>query len=93
MQLKKLYRYSIAFFMGLSPILANASVQSSLENIQTTLVGRIGPVVAILGFVFAGFSYVSGSPNARAHLVLAIIGAGVIFGASSIVSFIQSMVN
>lgn len=91
MQIKNLFRYCFAVFLW--PTLANASVQSSLENVQHVLVGRIGPVAAILGFVFAGFSYITGNPNARAHLVLAIIGACVVFGASSIVSFIQSMVN
>ena len=93
MQIKNLYRYCFAFFLALLPTVASASVQSSLENVQNMLVGRIGPVAAILGFVFAGFSYITGNPNARAHLVLAVIGACVLFGASSIVSFIQSMVN
>lgn len=93
MQIKNLYRFSFAFFTMLFASSAHASVQSSLENVQHMLVGRIGPVAAILGFVFAGFSYITGNPNARAHLVLAVIGACVVFGASSIVSFIQSMVN
>lgn len=93
MRISNLYRSSFAFFTGLFPILAHASVQSSLENVQSILVGRIGPLAAILGFIFAGFSYVSGNPSARTHLVLAIVGACVIFGAGSIVAFIQSVVN
>lgn len=93
MQIKNLYRYCFTLFLSVMPTIANASVESSLENVQQVLVGRIGPVAAILGFVFAGFSYITGNPSARAHLVLAIIGACVVFGASSIVSFIQSMVN
>lgn len=93
MQVKNLYRSFFVFFSACFASIAHASVQSSLENVQHMLVGRIGPVAAILGFVFAGFSYITGNPNARAHLVLAVIGACVVFGASSIVSFIQSMVN
>lgn len=93
MQIKNLYRSCLAFFSMCFASSAHASVQSSLENVQQMLVGRVGPVAAILGFVFAGFSYISGNPNARSHLVLAVIGACVVFGASSIVSFIQSMVN
>lgn len=93
MQIKNLFKSTLVLFMALASNTAQASVQSSLENVQHMLVGRIGPVAAILGFVFAGFSYITGNPNARAHLVLAVIGACVVFGASSIVSFIQSMVN
>lgn len=75
------------------PAIAFASVESSLMDVQTRLTRTILPLVAILGFIFAGFSYLSGSPNARAHLMLAIIGAIVGFGASSIVSFISSMIH
>lgn len=93
MRQQKLFRFCIAMSAFFMPVLANASVQSSLENVQDVLVGRIAPLAAILGFVFAGFSYISGNANARSHLVLAIIGACVCFGASSIVSFIQSMIH
>jgi len=77
----------------LAPALCFASVESSLMAIQGKLVGTILPLAAILGFIFAGFSYISGSPSARTHLILACIGAAVGFGASSIVSMIRSLVN
>ncbi len=79
-------------FFFLSP-LADASVQSSLESVQNELVGRLLPVVAILGFIFAGFSFITGNPSARSHLTLAIIGAAVAFGASSIMSLVQSLIH
>jgi type IV secretory pathway VirB2 component (pilin) len=72
---------------------AGASVESSLMTIQTKLVGTILPLVAILGIVFAGFSYLSGNANARNHLILAIVGAVVGFGASSIVSFLRGLIQ
>lgn len=75
------------------PSLAFASVESSLYNVQDRLIGTILPTLAILGFVAAAFSYLMGNQNARAHLVLAIIGAVVGFGASSIVSFIHSLIQ
>jgi type IV secretory pathway VirB2 component (pilin) len=75
------------------PMMAGASVESSLMTIQTKLVGTILPLVAILGFVFAGFSYLSGNANARSHLILAIVGALVGFGASSIVSFLRGLIQ
>jgi len=70
-----------------------ASVESSLMAVQTKLIGTILPLASIIGLVFAGLSFVYGSPNARNHLVLAIIGAIVGFGAPSIVSWIQSIIH
>lgn len=75
------------------PILAHASVESSMAALQAKLLGTILPLVSVLGLVFAGLSYLAGSPNARAYLTYAIIGAMVGFGAESIVSFIRSIVN
>jgi type IV secretory pathway VirB2 component (pilin) len=77
----------------LVPMMAMASVESSLSAIQAKLVGTILPLAAILGLVFAGFSYLSGNPNARAYLAYAIIGSVVGFGAESIISLIRSLVN
>jgi len=68
-------------------------VEGTMRAIQNKLVGTILPLAAILGFVFAGLSFVAGSPNARTHLVLAIIGAVVGFGAQSIMEFIKGMVK
>jgi len=75
------------------PAVGYCSVESSLMAIQSKLINTILPVAAIIGLVFAGLSFVMGSPNARSHLVLAVIGAVVGFIAPSLVSFIQNLVN
>lgn len=75
------------------PGTAFCSVESSLTAIQTTVVGRILPLAGALGIVIAALSFMMGHPNARTHLTLAMIGAGVGFGATSIISFIQSVVH
>lgn len=75
------------------PELGYCSVESSLAAVQSKLVTTILPLAAILGLVFAGLSFVAGSANARQHLVLAIIGAIVGFGAQSLVAFIRGLVN
>ena len=77
----------------LAPLVANASVESSLIAVQSKLVGTILPLAAICGLVFAGFSFVMGHMNARQHLVCAIIGAVVGFGAESIISLVRALVN
>ncbi|MGK5085327.1 hypothetical protein WDW37_18735 [Bdellovibrionota bacterium FG-1] len=77
----------------LMPQFGFCSVESSLAAIQTKLITVILPLAAILGLVFAGLSFVAGSPNARAHLTLAIFGAAIGFGAPSIIAFIRGLVN
>jgi len=75
------------------PLLGFCSVESSLMAVQSKLIGTILPLAAIIGLVFAGLSFVAGSPNARNHLILAIIGSAIGFGAPSIVSWIQSLIH
>lgn len=93
MSKKNLVRIGVLCLVTGVPLFAFGSVESSLSAVQDKLVGTILPLAAILGFVFAGFSYISGNPNARNHLVLAIVGAVVGFGASSIVNFIRSLIH
>lgn len=93
MKKEKLFQgLAIALTLAM-PILAFASVESSLHAIQDKLVNTILPLCAILGLVAAGISFVMGNERARAHLMLAVIGAAIGFGAQSIVSFIQSLVH
>lgn len=93
MRFQKYLRLVMFFFISILPLLAIASVESSLMSVQRELVGTFVPIAATLGFIFAGISYISGNPNGRAHLVLALIGAGVAFGASSIMSLIQNLIH
>jgi type IV secretory pathway VirB2 component (pilin) len=79
-------------FLMLSTVVM-ADVRSSLENVQSELVGTFVPICATLGFIFAGLSYISGNPNGRNHMILACIGAGVAFGASSIMSLIHNLIR
>lgn len=75
------------------PIIAEASVESSLSAVQEKLVGTLLPLAAMCGLVIAGLSFVAGHANARQHLVYAIIGAIVGFGSESIVSFIRNLIH
>lgn len=77
----------------LTPSIAYASVESTLSNIQGRLTGSILPLVAILGFIFAGISLVGGSPNGRQYLYLAIMGTVIGFAAESIVTFLRGLVQ
>jgi len=83
--------FSLAMF--LSPEIALASVESTLAAIQTKLITTILPLCAILGLVFGAFSFFMGNPNARSHVMLAIIGAVIGFGAPSIIAFVRGVVH
>jgi type IV secretory pathway VirB2 component (pilin) len=94
MSLKRLLGFTlIVSIIVLLPALGFCSVESSLSAIQMKLISTILPLAAILGLVIAGLSFVAGSPNAKGHLVLAIIGALIGFGAPSIVAFLRGLVN
>jgi type IV secretory pathway VirB2 component (pilin) len=91
-------RYGTALAIGvlgllIIPDVAFSSVESSMMALQQKLLGTILPLLSVIGLLFAGLAYLTGSPNARSYLVAAIIGAVVGFGAESIVSLIRSVVH
>ncbi len=94
MNVSKYAFLALAVGVGLLlPMFGYCSVEGSLTAIQNKLITVILPLAAILGLIFAGLSFVAGSPNARSHLILAMMGAGIGFGAPSIIAFIRGLVN
>lgn len=85
--------FIIALSVLLVPIVGYCSVESTLGAIQSKLINTILPLCAVLGLVFAAFSFFTGNPGARSHLWLAIIGMVIGFGAPSIMAFIRGVVN
>lgn len=83
----------IALSVFFVPVAGYCSVESTLGAIQSKLINTILPLCAVLGLVFAAFSFFTGNANARSHLWLAIIGMVIGFGAPSIMAFIRGMVN
>jgi type IV secretory pathway VirB2 component (pilin) len=84
---------AVGSLLTVFPGVAFASVESSLQAVQDKLVGTLLPLAAMCGMVVAGLSFVAGHPNARQHLIYAIVGAIVGFGAESIVSLIRSLIH
>lgn len=82
---------SVGLFFA--PMMAMASVESSLMAVQSKLINTVLPLVGILGLVFAAFSFFTGSQNARSHLVLAIMGAVIGFGAPSLIEFVRALIH
>lgn len=72
---------------------AYASVESSLFGLKTMLLGSILPIFAVIALGFAAFSFFTGNPNAKQHLIYAVTGSVVLFGAQSIVDMIERVVR
>jgi len=81
------------FALLLIPPLAHASVESSLNGLKVVLLGSILPICAVLGLGFAAFSFITGNPNAKQHLIYAVTGSVILFGAQSIVDLIERVVR
>lgn len=77
----------------LSTSFAHASVESSLQGLKTVLLGSILPILAVIGLGFAGFSFFTGNPNAKQHLMYSLIGCAIIFGAQAIVDLMSRVVR
>ncbi|MBK7890715.1 MAG: TrbC/VirB2 family protein [Bdellovibrionales bacterium] len=86
-------QFALLALMLLVAPFAHASVESSLLGLKNVLIGSILPIFAVLGLGFAAFSFFTGNPNAKQHLVYAVTGATILFGAQSIVDLIQRTVR
>lgn len=84
---------TIGLALWLEPSLAFADFESSLENIQDKLIHTFLPILAAIGLGLAGISFATGNPGAKQHILYAIIGCIVGFGAESLVNLIRSLVN
>ena len=72
---------------------AYASFESSLIGIKTKLTGLILPLLAVIGLGIAAISFFTGNPDAKRHVIYALIGCIIGFGADAIVNFIAQTVN
>ncbi len=77
----------------LMPETCHASVESSLLGVKSKLTGFILPVLSVCGLMFAAFSFFTGNERAKQHILYAVIGCGIGFGAQAIVDFISQTVN
>lgn len=89
----KYLKIALVLSLLLASVAAHASVESSLAGLKSTLLGSILPVFAVLGLGFAAFSFFTGNPNAKQHLIYAVTGSVILFGAQSIVDLIERVVQ
>jgi type IV secretory pathway VirB2 component (pilin) len=77
----------------LVPEFAHAGLESSLMGIKTKLTGVILPLLSVIGIAIAAISFFTGNPNAKTHIVYAVLGCCFGFGAQAIVDFISQTVR
>jgi hypothetical protein len=77
----------------LIPELGFASVESSLAGMQMKLTRVILPVLSVIGIAWAAFSFITGHENAKKHILYAVLGSALGFGAQAIVDFISQTVQ
>jgi len=84
-----------AMAMGflLAPEFAFAGLESSLMGIKMKLTGVILPLLSVIGIAIAAISFFTGNPNAKQHIVYAVLGCIFGFGAQAIVDFIAQTVR
>lgn len=75
------------------PLIAHASVESSLMGLKNTLVSGILPIIAVIALGIAGFQFFVGNPNAKQHFIYAIAGVIILFLAQSIVDLLSRVVR
>jgi type IV secretory pathway VirB2 component (pilin) len=78
----------LGLLVQITPEMGLASVESSLMGIQTKLTRVILPTLSIIGIAWAAFSLMTGNEKAKTHMLYAIIGSVIGFGAQAIVDFI-----
>ncbi len=83
----------VALSCLLVPDLAHAGLESSLMGIKSKLTGVILPLLSVIGIAIAAISFFTGNPNAKQHIVYAVLGCCFGFGAQAIVDFISQTVR
>ena len=83
----------LLYLIFILPEPCHASVESSLYSLKSKLTGVILPVLSVCGLVFAAISFFTGQEKAKQHIIYAVIGCIIGFGAQAIVDFISQSVN
>lgn len=71
----------------------HASLETALQAIQTKVMTILFPCIAAIGIVWAAISLLSGNPNAKQHMLYAMMATAFGFGAQLIVDFMSTTVR
>ncbi len=86
----------LALFLAIGllvPDFAYADLVTSLNGVKLKLTNVILPLLAVIGVAVAAISFFTGNPNAKTHILYAVLGCIFGFGAQAIVDFIAQTVH
>lgn len=81
----------LAFLLLTSPCYGD--FESSLVGLKMKITVVILPVLSVIGLALSALSFFTGNPNAKQHIVYAILGCIFGFGAQAIVDLIAQTVR
>jgi ABC-type dipeptide/oligopeptide/nickel transport system permease component len=93
---RRVHALSLCLVVGVSlllPAIGFADVEGSLNNMRSQLTHTILPILSVIGLGIASVSFFTGNPQAKQHIIYAILGCCFGFGAQAIADFIGSMVR
>ena len=83
----------LALLITLAPDFAHADLVASLTDLKFKITGVILPLLSVIGIAIAAVSFFTGNPQAKQHILYAVLGCIFGFGAQAIVDFISSTVR
>ena len=98
MKLNKKSRIAFALLTGLLTTLfviepSFANLDSSLLNLKTNLTTIVLPTLSVIGIGFAAVSFFTGNPQAKTHILYAVLGCVFGFGSQGISDFIRGIMH
>ena len=84
---------AIVLIASFTPLIAFASVESSLLGLKTLLLSGILPILAAIALGWAAFQFSLGNPNAKTQLIYALVGTVILFLAQTLVDLIGRIVG
>lgn len=87
--MKKYLLLLIVLGLHFLPGLAFASLEGAMYSLRTQLTTVFLPVLSLVGIVLAGISLAMGHHNAKNHIIMAVMGTIVGFGADGIIDFVR----
>jgi len=71
------------------PSIAFASLEGAMYSLRSQLTSVFLPVLSLVGIVIAAISLAMGHHNAKNHIVMAVLGTIIGFGADGIIDFVR----
>jgi type IV secretory pathway VirB2 component (pilin) len=87
--MNKYLKIVLLIAINFAPYYASASLEGAMYSLRSQLTTVFLPVLSLVGIVIASISLAMGHHNAKNHIVMAVMGTIIGFGADGIIDFIR----